>query len=382
MPRMVSTLPLPPMSLGTERFIRVHSYGDPEDSPKIYLQAGLHANEIPGLLVLHHLIRLLDEADNDGAIKGHIVIVPVANPIGQSQHFKGSLHGRFHLDAGENFNRHYPDLGNRVGDLVEANLSTDGDRNTAAIRKAIGSILEEEVVAAETELQHMRLALMQMSFDADIALDLHCDDIALMHLYLAEHCWPDGQDLHAQIGSDATMLANISGDNPFDEALSKIWWDLKQRFDGKFPISSACLSGTVELRGSADVGDALAEEDAANLFRFMQRRGIVAGDPGPLPAEKCEAAPLSAVDMIKSPYPGVLTYKKPLGALVEAGETIADLVEPTAENPAEARFPITAQTSGRLFSMRSQKFVWPGQYVAKIAGKEPLEGREGKLLTS
>ena len=56
MSRIVSRFPLPPMSLGTERHLTVHAYGDPDARPKAYLQAGLHADELPGSLVLHHLM--------------------------------------------------------------------------------------------------------------------------------------------------------------------------------------------------------------------------------------------------------------------------------------------------------------------------------------
>src|SRR3546814_3973622 len=75
MTRIVSRFPLPPMSLGTERHLTVHAYGDPDATPKAYLQAGLHADELPGPLVLHHLIRRLDAGEDP--LLGPVVIVPV-----------------------------------------------------------------------------------------------------------------------------------------------------------------------------------------------------------------------------------------------------------------------------------------------------------------
>jgi hypothetical protein len=59
-----------------------HRYGKPGARPKAYLQASLHADEIPGMLAAHHLIGLLDDADKRGEIKGEIIVVPVANPVG------------------------------------------------------------------------------------------------------------------------------------------------------------------------------------------------------------------------------------------------------------------------------------------------------------
>ena len=70
MAKTVVALPLPTQHLGTTRTITVHRYGDPAARPKAYIQAGLHADEIPGMLSAHHLIAQLDEADRQGAIRG------------------------------------------------------------------------------------------------------------------------------------------------------------------------------------------------------------------------------------------------------------------------------------------------------------------------
>ena len=45
---------------------------------KVYLQAGLHADEMPGVLVLQHLMALLDEAEKRGQILGEVLVVPAA----------------------------------------------------------------------------------------------------------------------------------------------------------------------------------------------------------------------------------------------------------------------------------------------------------------
>jgi predicted deacylase len=67
--KTILTLPLPQQSPGTSRHVKLHRWGEPGASPKIYIQAALHAGEIPPLLVAQHLIGLLDAADRDGAIK-------------------------------------------------------------------------------------------------------------------------------------------------------------------------------------------------------------------------------------------------------------------------------------------------------------------------
>src|SRR5471032_468921 len=103
--KSVERLALLPGSPGTARHIAVHRYGGAGSTPKIYLQAALHANELPAMLVAHHLIALLDEADAAGRITGEIVVVPVANPIGLGQVVDGVHLGRYELASGQNFNR-------------------------------------------------------------------------------------------------------------------------------------------------------------------------------------------------------------------------------------------------------------------------------------
>ena len=93
--RSVETIPLPAANMGNRRTLTVIRYGRCSNGKKAYLQAGLHADEAPGFLVMHHLQQLLDQADAGDAIGGEIVLVPVANPIGVGQWRDDHLHGRF-----------------------------------------------------------------------------------------------------------------------------------------------------------------------------------------------------------------------------------------------------------------------------------------------
>ncbi len=90
--------------LGTRRSLTVHRFGTPGARPKIYIQAALHADETPGLLVAHHLIRRLRGA----AVSGEIIVVPMCNPTGIGQIVEGVHVGRYALDGSGNFNRISP----------------------------------------------------------------------------------------------------------------------------------------------------------------------------------------------------------------------------------------------------------------------------------
>jgi predicted deacylase len=81
----VETTCLRPESPGSDRVLTSLVFGRAGAGPKAYLQAGLHADEMPGVLVLQALIPLLEAAETEGRIAGEIRLVPLANPLGASQ---------------------------------------------------------------------------------------------------------------------------------------------------------------------------------------------------------------------------------------------------------------------------------------------------------
>jgi len=369
-------LPLLSASPGTARELVVQRFGREGARPKVYLQAALHADETPGLLVQHHLHKLLEEADRRGAIAGEIVLVPYANPIGLSQFTNGIHMGRYEQGGSGNFNRNWPDLFDAIVDTVKDKLTDDEAGNVAVIRGAMRQHLESQRPASE--MHSLRLALATLACDADIVLDLHCDDQGLMHLYLIPANWPDGAELAADLGCRAVMLAEDSGGSSFDETFSTPWTRLAERFPG-YPIPAACLSGTVELRGRSDVDDKTAEGDARALFNSLMRYGAVAGDPPPLPKPLCEATRLDATDTVRSPVGGVVAYAVELGQKVKAGDTIAWIVDPT-QPPEKARTAVTTQASGLVLTLCAHRYLRPGMVLAKVVGKDPLPSRQGKFL--
>ncbi|MEE9475568.1 MAG: succinylglutamate desuccinylase/aspartoacylase family protein, partial [Roseateles sp.] len=76
---------LPGASAGTTRRLRSLHFGRGASGHKAYLQASLHADEVPPMLVAQALSERLQLLDAAGAIDGEIVLVPMANPIGLAQ---------------------------------------------------------------------------------------------------------------------------------------------------------------------------------------------------------------------------------------------------------------------------------------------------------
>ena len=138
------------------------------------------------MLVAHHLRGLLEGAEQQGRLRGQVVLVPVANPIGLAQRVDHKAMGRFDLDSSENFNRHYPNLANAVFGEVRTALGPDAETNVATVRAAVRPCICTSGRPA-TRCRACARRLACLAFDADLVLDLHCDCEAELHLY-SEEC--------------------------------------------------------------------------------------------------------------------------------------------------------------------------------------------------
>ncbi|MEL7489033.1 MAG: succinylglutamate desuccinylase/aspartoacylase family protein, partial [Pseudomonadota bacterium] len=151
--------PLPGSDSTAASAIEFLHFGEPGARPKAYLQAGLHADEFPGMLVLRRLAEMLSDAAARGEIIGEVVLAPAANPIGLKQVHSGFLLGRACAETGENFNRNFPALAEGVALKVGPALAGDAAQNTREIRRAMGELLDDR--SAERPVDALRLALMR-----------------------------------------------------------------------------------------------------------------------------------------------------------------------------------------------------------------------------
>lgn len=365
-------------SLGSSRHLVSFTFGDPQARPKVYIQASLHAEELPGMLVAHHLRAWLAAAEAEGRMKGHVILVPAANPIGLSQRLDHKPMGRFELETGENFNRHYPDLAEAVWPELQPLLVEDGTRNVATVRTLTARWLQ--AWKPDTELQSLRRQLLLLAHDADLVLDLHCDWEAVLHLYAEEACWPPLEPLARLLGVQAVLLARNSGGGPFDECLSGLWWQLAERMAAagvKQPLPQGCASTTVELRGEADVGHEHARADAAALQAFLVHAGAVQGVPVALPDLPCQPTPLAGSETLRTPVPGVVAWRVRPGDRLTAGDAVADVIDPTASGTSRVH-TVCAGVSGILYARVAGRYAVAGGELGKIAGEHAF--RTGPLL--
>lgn len=377
------THPLLSPSLGTQRVLTSLHFGPEGAGPKAYIQASLHADELPGMLVAHHLRQRLTQAEQAGQLCGQVVLVPVANPIGLDQTVLQLQLGRFEQASGENFNRHYPVLADWLrapGHDVAERLGHDAQANVQTIRQAMHAALQRH--PPTTELHSLRQQLCALACDADIVLDLHCDFEAALHLYTEPECeaglWP----LARRLGARALLVARGSGTRCFDEALSGAWWQLResllashgQAFVDEHPIAQACLSATVELRGQADVSDALAMQDAQAILDFLSDAGVLATPAPPCPPAQCEATPLAGSQYLHAPHAGVLSYVCTPGSAVAEGDAIAHITDPISSQ----RTTVCSDSPGVLYARQGVRWATTGMELAKITGTRAR--RSGLLL--
>ena len=341
---------------------------EPGMGRKAYLQAGLHADEFPGMLVLRILAGHLAEAEARGAIQGEILLVPQANPIGLAQTETSFLSGRLESGTGENFNRNYPDL----SDLGSLSLGPDAASNVETIRAAMSARLA--AMQPDGALAHLRHRLLTLAHDADLVLDLHADNEAEPHMYVGPALWPAAEDIASAIDARAVLLSEVSGGNPFDEACASPWWALAANHPD-LPVPPACLAATLELGSNADVNPERAADQALALLRMLQGRGFVDGSGG-RPRLSCHATALTAMAQLRSPVTGLVVYDRRLGDRVRKGDLVATVIDPLGEET-----ELRAETGGRLFARHSQPYVWPGRVIGKIAGEIPLDSRTGNLLS-
>ncbi|MBM6593345.1 succinylglutamate desuccinylase/aspartoacylase family protein [Microvirga pudoricolor] len=362
---------LSPLAPGAQIALTVQRFGTPGARPRVYVQAALHADETPGMIVAHHLRERLSQLESEGRIEGEVVLVPSANPIGLAQKLLGQPVGRFDLSNGQNFNRGYPYLVPGAAKRIEGRLTSDPQANVRLVREALLAEVDDWDAATPTE--RLKQTLLRLAVDSDVVLDLHCDAEASLHLYTHTQTAGAFADLGALLGVEAFLLADESGDDPFDEASSRPWPELAERFPDH-PIPNACHATTLEFRGEADVTHALAGKDAGALIDYLILQGVIAGESPTVPDALCEPTPLAASEPVVAPAAGIIVFRAEVGQKVEAGAVVAEIIDPTTGAVVEA----CAENGGLLFARVLVRFATQGQRIAKVAGITAQ--RTGKLL--
>ncbi|MET3230873.1 UNVERIFIED_ORG: putative deacylase [Burkholderia sp. 1263] len=365
------SIPLLSPAIGTHRELVSFHFGPAGSGQKIYIQSSLHADETPAMLTTVLLKRRLSELEKQGALNAEIVLVPVANPVGLGQYVLGQFLGRFDLGSGKNFNRHFtqfPKLATRAKEV----LGSDAEENRRIVRELIAAELTEQKPL--TEFESLQLALLKLSFDADVVIDLHCSLEAAMHLYTSEAAWPEFEPLARYLGAQASLLATNSGGESFDETHGLLWWKLQQDMPADKPVPNGTIAVTVECRGQRDVSYEAAQEDADALVDYLAWRKAILIDAKPLPELPTPATPLAGSEQFYAPVSGILIHRAKIGDRIRVGQALFDIVDPLTDETTT----VSSNTEGVFYMRRAIRFVTAGAPLGRVTGTRPF--RTGVLL--
>ncbi|MGF6482859.1 succinylglutamate desuccinylase [Paraburkholderia sp. JPY419] len=371
-------IPLPSPAPGVSLNLVAHQFGNRSNGRSAYLHAGLHADEHPGLLVLQHLLEQLQQLYAAGAIDGFVTIVPYANPIGMSQRLFGPIAGRFDFDNGENFNRNFRLLDERVAAHI-AN-ARDGKMTPGEWKALFADSLAQ--IVATSPAQVMKRELARLAIEHDIVLDLHCDTDCVPHVYASELQRQRATELAEIMGAPVALIEpRDAGGGAFDQVHSSGWGTVQAA--GLLSENESGFSATIELCGQADVSDELASRDASNLLRFLSREGVLTAEvptAADFAAGPVAVFPLDGASHVQCPVAGVIVYYKAPGDPVSAGEVIAEVVRLDGGTFNE-RVRILSDVDGLMIVRQLHKLVRPGQRAALLAGERPVRDRNrGSLL--
>jgi uncharacterized protein len=365
------SIPLLSPAVGTSRELVVFHFGPADTGQKIYIQASLHADETPAMLAAVLLKRRLEALEADGRLNAEIVVVPVANPVGLGQTVLGQFLGRFDAASGRNFNRHFLQLETLMGDI-----SGQFGEDPVANRDLVRARLREELGrhAPMTEYESLQLALLRLSCDADLVIDLHCSLEAVMHIYASESGWPEVEPLARYLGAEASLLATHAGGQAFDEAHTLLWWQVCGQAPAGRPVQPGTVAVTVECRGQRDVSYEAAQQDADALIDYLIHRGSISGTAKPLPTLRFPATPLAGSEQFYAPVSGILVHRARIGDRIRVGDPLFDIVDPLTDRITT----VTSHNEGVFYMRRAIRFVTAGAPLGRVTGERPV--RTGMLL--
>ncbi len=280
--------------------------------------------------------------------------------------------GRFDAFSGRNFNRlvNLP-LYERVLARLQADpevLGADAQANVATIRQLMAQ--ELQTYEPQTQVDLLQHLLVRLAYDADVVLDLHCDEKAVMHTYTLPQLWERAEPLVRYLRSECQILSENSGSNAFDEFLSTIWLRLSREFP-QVNIPLASFTITVELRGEADLQHEKAQTDAQAIVQYLAHIGAIDLDEKatqPMPDLIREPHPLSGLAYVLAPTSGIVVYHVRAGETVTKGQLLADIVDPVHQ----LCTPVYTPTNGFVYATHHANFAQQGVTLVSVSGSTDL----------
>ena len=164
----------------------------------------------------------------------------------------------------------------------------------------------------------------------------------------------------AALQVDVVIVWDEGGDGSFEETI--------------IDHANLRLAATIELRGQADVSDALAGQDGDGIWAWLCASGVI--DEAPVIADwRGQVVDMGCMETILAPCAGVLVFEKGLGEQVER---FARIIRRPGD-PASEVVLYAAQT-GRMVTGHRERLVSQGAVVAKFTGSRVSDSYSGGVL--
>lgn len=342
--------------MGNDFTVVTFRCGPPAGRPKIYIQGATHTDELAGALALDVLIDQLIDAERNGQVRGEIILVPFANPLGLAQSIAGTAVGRFDLQDGVNFNSGWPSL--RTSQPQGAHEGGAGPRSKERVRADIAKVLG--TAKAATAMGRLRLRLLQEAHDADIALDLHCTPNSAAFAFMHSCHWPAHQPLAAALNLRWVLCYDHTASTSFEDTLNEVWLAGSTSPDDP----GGCFTCTIELPNSVHFQEGQAVANAARLYRYLQHVGAVSGASTPLSRWSGDAVAHNDVVPVTSDRGGLVLLRVNTGDSVHEGQVIAQILEPASLQSRNRRRSLLAPCAGTVLMTAANGTLLAGGHTA------------------
>ncbi|MBN7735673.1 succinylglutamate desuccinylase, partial [Klebsiella pneumoniae] len=106
--------------------------------------------------------------------------------------------------------------------------------------------------------------------------------------------------------------------------------------------------------------------DCQAIIDYLIHFGAIHGDAAPLPALAYPATPLAAVEPVTTPVGGLLVFNALPGEYLEAGQWVADIIDPITDRVT----PVHCQHAGLLYARSLRRMATAGMVICHVAGTQ------------
>ncbi|MBD1846127.1 succinylglutamate desuccinylase/aspartoacylase family protein [Cyanobacteria bacterium FACHB-63] len=365
----IETIPLQHLASGDYLSLQFYKFVGDRLGKKVYLQSNLHGGEIAGNVVLHRLMEWLGTLAPSQLV-GELWVVPVCNPAGVNVRSHHYASGRFESYSGHNWNRIFWDY-EKKGANIQAFAKSQLELEPRIIQQNFRHHIQQQFLQLRSEIdaaasvpfhEKYRYVLQSLSLDADYVLDLHTSsDLGLTYVYY----FRDRQDSAPLFLLEAGILLDDYDGDAFDEAFIKPWLALEQCFtELERPMRFEVEAYTLELGSGMQIDSEAVDRGIRGIQNYLITKGVLDLSDFPrITPPPMRLVPRNKQRRYYAPAGGVIQSRVPVGAVVEAGTILYELLRFSKDGAMPTVQAVQAQQPGVVFDAAISQIVNEGEYV-------------------